>query len=267
MKHVMQVVWTGVWLVGCGSKEEGRPAAEVFKAPPASNAAADTQHDASVNGKGPREIPAGTGTKGTETTASVLTAKRDAHRATVDVALTEILKSMEYGATFVLTNDNIRIEALNEDCDGRLLLRIRDRLRQKVKLDKDQVFIKMTCGEFGDEIDLRTKNGCAPDLTDQLILTDAGKRRDKIAERITETMFRLSPKTEAELLLGTGGITLLFGAVGCDATTLSVYTSGGDFDCNESKLKSLLNAMRPEVARGGFIRMSCGNDGPSIAVR
>jgi hypothetical protein len=246
---------------------------EAFKPPPAvatsyqtppdaSNSAANTPHGASANGQDPREIPAST-----ETTASVLKAKRDAHRATVNAALTEILKSMGHGTAFSLTNDGIKIEALNDDCDGRMLFRIRDRLQQKVNLDRDRVFIKMTCGELGDEIDLRTKNGCDPDLTDQLILTDAGKRRDKIAERMTELLFRVAPKTEAELLSGTGRLTLLFGAVGCDATTLSVYTSGGDFDCDESKLKSLLNTIRPEVAKGGFIRMSCGNDGPSITVR
>src|SRR5262245_48797642 len=121
MKHVMQVVWTAVWLVGCGSKEEAAPAAE---APSASNAAAKTPHDALVNGQRPHEVLAGTETTGVETT-SVSAAKVDERRASVDAALTEILKSMGHGTTFVLTNDSIKIDALNEDCDGRLLLRIR----------------------------------------------------------------------------------------------------------------------------------------------
>jgi hypothetical protein len=105
--------------------------------------------------------------------------------------------------------------------------------------------------EMGDEIDLDSKDGCVPDQNSQIVLTDAGARRDKYAEGMSED-------------LAYSGVFL--NAMGCDATILSILLDGGRIECNEEKLTAALKHVRGKLMQLGFTRMMCAPDGPSVPV-
>lgn len=138
-----------------------------------------------------------------------------------------------------------------EKCNARILLGIRDQLRA-AKLDIAGAELeKLNCGGMGDEIDLRTKDGCAADQHDQLILSDAGVKRDKVVSDMSQ--------------LFAGDFILV--AMGCDATVLGfAILSGGTARCDADRLGAMV--AEPKTNRIfknlGFVSFRCEPDGPEV---
>ncbi|MEO7730992.1 MAG: hypothetical protein ABIY55_08485 [Kofleriaceae bacterium] len=163
-----------------------------------------------------------------------------------------LLRSTSPSAKLTATGAAIVIDAPADQCDGRILARLRARLKAN-NADPSIVFDEMNCGEMGDAIDLRTKNGCPPNQTDELILTDAGARRRKFADGISETIGLQ--------------MNLMISAMGCDGTVLSLMSFQGQSDaCNENTLTEVAAASPFLFTKFGFTRMMCGPDGPSISM-
>jgi hypothetical protein len=103
-------------------------------------------------------------------------------------------------------------------------------------------------------IDLRTNDGCAPVQNDQLILSEAGTRRDKFADGIGQ-------------LVGDLANGFMLGAGGCDATDLNItLMEGGNAACDEGRIRALREQIAPSLRRQGFKRIRCYPDGPMLDV-
>ncbi len=144
-----------------------------------------------------------------------VTAKRDAIRGALEKA-----SDRRHAKASVRTQDKTLVfDADVDHCNGRLLIELRNEL-VAAKLDPASQFDRLNCGEMGDEIDLHTKNGCPADLHDQLIISEEGVKRSKLADDMGE----LVRATDNGYVLS---------ALGCDATVLAItLMSGGGGACD-----------------------------------
>jgi hypothetical protein len=237
------VVSIGIWFIACGCKDEdGHPSAVAASTSQPTVTSSKAPIDANV-----AELPVDAYVANVAEIKP--TARQAPQRAKVTEALRTILKSTTANAQLSVTGDAIAIDTPDGECNGRMLIQLRDQLR-RIKVDPGIGFDKMNCGEIGDEIDLHTMDGCPPNLSDQLILTNAGVRRDKFAEGISDVM-------RMPIL-----------ATGCDAKVMSIlFYSGQTDNCNAETLRTFLRESRGPLVKFGFTRVSCGLDGPAIPVR
>lgn len=147
--------------------------------------------------------------------------------------------------------DGAMVSVTDEPCDGIRLVKLRKQLIANGVDPSIDGFEKMDC-DGGDEIDLRTKDGCTGNEEGQLILTEEGRRRNTYADAMTKVV-----------LAAHGLATLL--AMGCDATVLQIEVVGG---CSVEALEELLPKVRSQLLPLGFKRIACGVDNtPSVDVR
>lgn len=152
------------------------------------------------------------------------------------------------GQAKVSSANALVIDGPVEVCNGRVLWRLRQRF---ASLKLEEAFDEMNCGGFGDAIDLHSKNGCPPTQHDQLILTDAGKRRDAYASGM-------------EKVIEASGNSVGLLAMGCDATELQIAP------CLVERWPDMKKALGPQLRQLGFTKVNCSpgvfGAGPELPV-
>lgn len=177
--------------------------------------------------------------------------------AAPDLAKTRIVEKLR---TIVPSNyaDNVSADGLLltfngplEVCDGRHLMKYWSQLKA-AGADPAKLFDTFGCGEFGDLIDLHTKDHCRPDQTDSVILTDSGDARDRWLEKVANIFFHDgAPYLDAN---------------GCDATVVSTVSTA-DRTCDGALLLKLKAKYGLQLVPQGFLRLWCQPDGPYLDLK
>ena len=159
-----------------------------------------------------------------------------AKRAKIVEAFARLFKSGE--AKVNSAGAALVIDGPLEVCNGRVLWKLRQRF---TSLKIEDVFDEMNCGEMGDAIDTHSKSGCPPNQHDQLILTEAGARRDTYA-------------TEMQKIIAMQGFSVGLLAMGCDATELDIAP------CLVQKWPEVKRRLGPQLQQLGFTKVNCSRD-------